>query len=574
MTHLPTSLVDIVRYRAKEQPNRLSYRYLADGEYDEVVMTYDKLDRRARSIAALLQSAANAGDRALLIFPPGLDFIAAFFGCLYAKILPVPVYPPHPARLENNLSIILRIAADARPTVALLTSSLDDVIKSRKEIADEFGTIKLLAIDNDDINDGAGEWQQPVIKKSDLAFLQYTSGSTSAPRGVMISHGNLLHNLDLIEKCFGVSGESHAVSWLPPYHDMGLIGGILQPLYSGFPVTLIPHMIFLQRPFRWLQTISRYHATISGGPNFAYDLCIKKIKPEQKELLDLSSWEIAFNGAEPVYHKTLDQFADYFASRGFSRKAFSPCYGLAESTLLVTGTHKNSAPLVQHLMNSELAQNQVLITTENREGTRTLVSCGQNISDQDIRIVNLETHTDCNEDEVGEIWVSGSSVAWGYWNKPSETELTFDASLTDSKDDSFLRTGDLGFLHEGELYITGRIKNLIISEGKNHYPHDIERTIEASHPAIRQTGCAVFSSYQSGVENIVVIVEIEYKFIVKSEEVIKTIREAVSMHHGLHVSDIVLTNPGGIPKTTSGKIKHYLCKEYYLAETFNEIKAI
>jgi len=574
MTHLPTSLVDILQYRAKEQPNQLSYRYLVDGEYDEVVMTYEELDRRARSIAALLRSSAKAGDRALLIFPPGLDFIAAFFGCLYARILAVPVYPPHPARLEKNLSIILRVAADAKPTVALLTSSLYDVIKSRKEIADEFGNIRLMATDNDDINEWTNEWQLPEIKKNDLAFLQYTSGSTTAPKGVMISHGNLLHNLDLIGKCFGVSGESHAVSWLPPYHDMGLIGGILQPLYSGFSITLIPHMMFLQRPFRWLQTISRFHATISGGPNFAYDLCIKKIKPEQKELLDLSSWEVAFNGAEPVYHKTLDQFADYFAPRGFRRKAFLPCYGLAESTLMVTGAHKNRTPLVQHLMNSELAQNQVKITPEMREDTRTMVSCGQNISDQDIRIVNLKTLTECNDDEVGEIWVSGSSVACGYWNKPSETEFTFDARLPNSKDESFLRTGDLGFLHEGELYITGRIKNLIISEGKNHYPHDIEKTIEGSHPAIRQTGCAVFSIYRSGAENIIVVVEIDYKFIVRSEEVIKTIREAVSMHHGLHVNDIVLTNPGGIPKTTSGKIKHFLCKEYYLAETFNEIKSI
>ena len=310
MNHLPTSLVDILRWRAEEQPNQLAYRYLTDGEYDEVIFTYEDLHRRAVSIAALLQSCANEGDRALLIFPPGLDFIAAFFGCLYAKVLAVPVYPPHPARLEKSLPIILRVAADAKPAVALLTSSLHDVIKARKEVADEFGNIKLLATDNDDINDRANEWQQYEVKKSDLAFLQYTSGSTSAPKGVMVSHGNLLHNLDLIGKCFGVSNESHAVSWLPPYHDMGLIGGILQPLYSGFPITLIPHMMFLQRPFRWLQTISRYHATISGGPNFAYDLCIKKIKPEQKELLDLSSWEVAFNGAEPVYHKTLDQFAD------------------------------------------------------------------------------------------------------------------------------------------------------------------------------------------------------------------------------------------------------------------------
>jgi acyl-CoA synthetase (AMP-forming)/AMP-acid ligase II len=572
MTPLPTSLVDVLRWRAKNQPRQLAYRYLRDGEYDEVIMTYEDLDRRARSIAVELRSSAKEGDRALIIFPPGLDFIAAYFGCLYAKILAIPVYPPHPASLERNLSLILRIAADANPAIALLNTSLYDVIKSRKEIADKFGNIKMLATDNDKINDGPDKWQLPEIKKNDLAFLQYTSGSTSSPRGVMISHGNLLHNLDLIGKCFGVSGESHAVSWLPAYHDMGLIGGILQPLYSGFPITLIPHMMFLQRPFRWLQTISRYHATISGGPNFAYDLCIKKIKPEQKELLDLSSWEVAFNGAEPVYHKTLDQFAAYFASRGFRRKAFLPCYGLAESTLMVTGAHKNSTPLVQHLMNPELAQNRVIITPEMRENTRALVSCGQNISDQDVQIVNVETLKPCAADEIGEIWVSGPSVASGYWKKSSETEFTFNARLSNTTEEKpYLRTGDLGFLYEGELYVTGRIKNLIISEGKNHYSHDIERTVETSHPAIRQTGCAVFSICKSGVEDLIVIAEIEHKFVVKTEEVIKTIREAVSLYHGLRVDDIRLTKPGAIPRTTSGKIRHFLCKEYYMTGSLKEI---
>ncbi|MEX2231040.1 MAG: fatty acyl-AMP ligase [Cyclobacteriaceae bacterium] len=571
MTHLPTSLVEILRWRAKNQPHRLAYRYLIDGEYEEVVLTYEELDRRARSIGGLLQSSAKAGDRALIIFPPGLDFIAAYFGCLYAKILAIPAYPPHPARPERNLPIILRIAADAKPAVALLTSSLFDVINSRKEMCNEFGNIQLLATDNPQIDDWADQWQQPEIGRNDLAFLQYTSGSTTAPRGVMISHGNLLHNMDLIGRCFGVSSENHGVIWLPPYHDMGLIGGILQPVYSGIPVTLIPHMMFLQRPFRWLQTISRFNATTSGGPNFAYDLCIRKIKKEQRELLDLSSWEVAFNGAEPVYHKTLDQFADYFAPCGFRREAFLPCYGLAESTLMVMGAPKARSPLIQNLTNSGLEQNQAIITPEKSENTRTLVSCGQNFSGQDVRIVNVETLATCQADEVGEIWVSGPSVARGYWNKPSETKFTFGAWLSNSKEGPFLRTGDLGFLHEGELYVTGRIKNLIISEGKNHYPHDIERTVEGSHPAIRQAGCAVFSIYKSGGEDIIIIVEIDHKFVVKTEEVIKEMREAVSIHHGLHVHDIILTKPGGIPKTTSGKIRHFLCKEYYLAGTFKKI---
>ncbi|MBZ5859382.1 fatty acyl-AMP ligase [Flavihumibacter profundi] len=571
MTHLPTSLVDILRLRANNQPNRLAYRYLADGEYDEVVLTYEDLDRRARSIGALLQSSTRAGDRALLLFAPGLDFVAAYFGCLYAKIIAIPAYPPHPARMERMLPIILGIVDDAAPAVVLLNSALFDVINSQKAVKAGFGNMKLLVTDNNEIDNWAEKWQKPEIEGNDIAFLQYTSGSTTTPKGVMVSHSNLLHNLGLIEKYFGQSSESHAVIWLPPYHDMGLVGGILQPLYTGYPATLIPHMMFLQRPYRWLQAISRFRATTSGGPNFAYDLCMKKIKPEQRELLDLSCWEVAFNGAEQVYHKSLDQFADYFAPCGFRREAFLPCYGLAEATLMVMGGPKGRSPVIQNLMSSGLEQNQVIISPTRREDTRTLVSCGQNGSDQKIRIVDTGTLTLCPADQVGEIWVSGPSVAHGYWNKPSETELTFGARLSNSGEGPFLRTGDLGFLHEGELFITGRLKDLIISDGNNHYPNDIERTVESSHPAIRQAGSAAFSINNSEGERIIIIAEIEQNPDVKAEEIIMAIRKAVAVHHDLHVDDIRLTRPGGIPKTASGKIKHYLCKTNYLAGTLNEI---
>lgn len=573
MTHPPTSMVDILQWRAKNQPHRLAFRYLTDGENDEVVLTYEDLDRRARSIGALLQSSSVAGDRALLLFPPGLDFIAAYFGCLYAKIIAVPSYPPHPARLERMLPIIRGIAANATPAIALLPFSLFDVIKSQNAIKAEFGNMKLLVTDNNEIDDWAEKWQQPEISGNDIAFLQYTSGSTTLPRGVMVSHNNLLHNLGLIEKFFGQSSESHAVIWLPPYHDMGLIGGILQPLYSGYPATLISHMMFLQRPFRWLQAISRFHATTSGGPNFAYDLCIRKIKPEQRDQLDLSRWEVAFNGAEQVYHKTLDQFADYFAPCGFRRDAFLPCYGLAEATLMVTGGPKTKPPVFQNLINCGLEKNQAIISPKKSEYTRTLVSCGQNKSDQKIMIVNAKTLTPCPADHIGEIWLSGPSVASGYWNKPSETELTFGARLSNSGDGPFLRTGDLGFLNDGELYITGRLKDLIIAEGHNHYANDIEKTVENSHPAIKPAGCAAFSINNAESERLIIIAEIEQKPGVETAEVETAIRKAVAVHHELHVDDIRLTRPGGIPRTTSGKIKHFLCKTNYIAGT-NEITLI
>ena len=571
MTHLPTSLVDILRWRAENQPHRLAYRFLTDGENEEVLITYKALDQRARAIGALLQSSAKAGDRALLLFPPGLDFIAAYLGCLYARIIAIPLYPPHPARLEKTAPIIRRIAADAKPAVALLSSTLFDVISAQNALSNEFGSLKLLVTDHDETEDRAAQWQAPGIERNDIAFLQYTSGSTTIPKGVMVSHGNLLHNQELIQQCFGHNSESHMVIWLPPYHDMGLIGGILQPLYAGFSVTLMSQMMFLQRPLRWLQAVSRFQANTSGGPNFAYDLCIRKIKPEQRDQLDLSSWEVAFNGAEPVYHKTLERFAEYFAPCGFRREAFFPCYGLAEATLFVVGGPKFRAPAILHLVNSGLEQNQVIVSPEKQEGTRTLVGCGQNMSDQKIRIVDVETQTPCAPDQIGEIWVSGASVAHGYWNKPLETEATFNARLPDSPEVPFLRTGDLGFIYEGELYITGRLKNLIISDGKNHYAHDLERTVENAHPAIRLAGSAVFSLNDAERERVIVLAEIEPKVVIEASEVIKAIRQAVSAHHELQVDDVRLIKAGGIPKTTSGKTRHFLCKTNYMAEALEEI---
>ena len=573
MLQAPTSLVDILRDRATNQPNELAFRFLADGEYDEVVLNYEQVDRHARSVAALLQSSLRSGDRAVLLFSPGLDFIISYLGCLYAKILAIPAYPPHPARIEISLPIIRRIAADAGASAILLGKSLFHAIDSRNSVKNEFTNMKLLAIDIHEINDGAEKWQQPEIAGSDIAFLQYTSGSTTLPKGVMLSHSNLIHNTEHIEKCFEVSKEDHGVIWLPPYHDMGLIGGILAPIKSGIPVTLMPHMMFLQRPFRWLQTISRFRATISGGPNFAYDLCIKKIRPEQREQLDLSSWQVAFNGAEPLYHKTLERFADYFAPCGFRREAFLPCYGLAESTLLVTGVPKGRPPLLQHLVIDELKKNKVTIISEKPSHTRTLVSNGRCSSEQKVKIVNIETMTVCPPGEIGEIWVSGPCVARGYWNKTIETEFTFGAQLTDGNEERHLRTGDLGFLYEDELYVTGRMKNLIISDGKNHYPQDIERTVEASLPSIRTTGCAVFSIPDDGREHVIIVVELQQNF-VEQEEIFKGIREAVSLNHGLQVHDIRLMRPGGIPRTTSGKIRHFLCKENYITGHLKEIEKV
>lgn len=571
MEHGVTSLVDILISRAENQPNKLSYRFLRDGEYDEVYITYKELDQRARSVGARLQACTKPGDRALLLFPAGLDFIAAYFGCLYSGVIAIPAYPPHPARLEKSLPIIFRIAGDAQPATALMASQLYNAIVSRNEFSAGFGNVKLLVTDETDLEDWTEKWRPHRIGANDIAFLQYSSGSTASPKGVMVTHNNLLHNLGTIENSMELTDKSVGVFWLPPYHDMGLIGSILQALYTGYPVTLMSHLMFLQRPIRWLKAITRFQATTSGGPNFAYDLCVRRIKPAEREQLNLSSWEVAVNGAEAIHHKTLNQFADCFAPCGFRREAFFPCYGLAEATLMVVGSTKGRSPIIQNLVKSGLEQNKAIFSVEMTEDTQTLVSCGKNLGEQKIRIVNAETICPCLSDEIGEILVSGPSVTSGYWNNAVTTASVFGAYLADSDEGPFLRTGDLGFLHDGELYITGRLKDLIIVDGKNHYPNDIERTVETCHHAILPGGCAVFSVDNAGSECLVVMAEIQRKLFANPAEVIKAIRAFVAEHHGLFVYDVKLVPPGSIARTTSGKIRHFLCKKSYLAGTLNEI---
>jgi acyl-CoA synthetase (AMP-forming)/AMP-acid ligase II len=399
-----------------------------------------------------------------------------------------------------------------------------------------------------------------------------------------------MHNLDLIKKYFELSPKTRTVIWLPAYHDMGLVGGVLQPLYCGYPVTLMSPLIFLQRPFRWLNAISRFRATTSGGPNFAYDLCVRKITPEQRATLDLSSWDLAFNGAEPINHETLDRFAKYFEPCGFRYEAFYPCYGLAEATLIVSGGLKAAPPIVQSFQSSALEQNKVVINAVHNESGRLLVGCGQTMAGQKIVIVDPVTLKPCPADEIGEIWVSGPSVTQGYWNRQNETNHTFKGYLRDTNEGPFLRTGDLGFLKDGELFVTGRLKDLIIIDGNNHYPQDIEWTVEVSHKALRPSGCAAFSINVQNKEQLVVVVEVEPRYRLnrspKSKditndgnsrqrlpldfnEVIKTIRKAVAEHHDLRVYDILLIKAGRILKTSSGKIQRHACKAGYLAGTLD-----
>ncbi|MEQ9237389.1 fatty acyl-AMP ligase [Coleofasciculus sp. E2-BRE-01] len=565
-----STLVDLLGYRAQNQSDKTAYTFLQDGETQADSLTYKELDRQARVIAAKLQSLGVTGSRALLLYPPGLEFVGAFFGCLYAGVVAVPAYPP---RRNQNMSRLQAIVASSQATVALTTTSLLSRVESRFTEEPELAQLPWLTTDNI-ASDQAQAWQQPDVSRNTLAFLQYTSGSTGTPKGVMVSHGNLLHNSAVIHKSFADTPNSRGVSWLPHYHDMGLIGGVLQPLYVGMPIVLMSAVMFMQKPWRWLQAISHYKATTSGGPNFAYDLCIRKITPEQRASLDLSNWEVAFTGAEPVRAETLEQFAATFADCGFRREAFHPCYGMAETTLMVSGGLRNDPPVMRQVDGTALERNQVVTATSNQEITRTLVGCGQSLLDQKIVIVDPEFLTPCPANQVGEIWVSGSSVAQGYWNRREETEQAFHAYLADTGDEPFLRTGDLGFLQDGELFITGRIKDVIIIRGQNHYPHDIELTVEKSHPALR-SGCgAAFAVEVKGEERLVVVQEVERSYLRKLnvDEVIESIRRAVTAEHALQLYATVLVKTGSIPKTSSGKIQRYACRSGFLTGSLNVVE--
>jgi len=564
-----SDLVELLHHRALHQSEKTGFIFLRNGDMESGRLTYRELDSAARAIAAQIQAIANVGERALLLFPPGLEFVTAFFGCLYAGLITVPT---HIFRANQNLSKILAIAADSQASVVLTTTAL--LTNLKKQLAQNPTLAALRWLATDDIASHDGElWQQPSLSSDDLALFQYTSGSTGTPRGVMVSHGNLLHNSAQIKKSFEHTHDTRAVMWLPLYHDMGLIGGVLQPLYSGFTVTLMSPIDLLQKPYQWLQAITRYKAGTSGGPNFAYDLCIRKITPEQRESLDLSSWDVAFTGAEPVRAGTLEQFVVAFESCGFRREAFYPCYGLAEATLLVSGGVKAHPPVIRHVEATSLAHHQVPAALAELEGSRPIVGCGHAWLGQKILIVDPKTLIQCPDGQIGEIWVSGLSVAKGYWNRPEETEKTFNAHLADGSEAPALRTGDLGFMQDGELFVTGRLKDLIIIRGRNHYPQDIELTVEQSHEVL-VSGCgAAFTVEVKGVERLVVVHEVGRKYLrnIDVDDVVGNIRRAVAQQHELDTYALVLIRTASMPKTSSGKVQRHLCRAKFLDGTLDVV---
>jgi len=549
-----TTLVDLLRERASHLPAQRAYTFLRDGDGAESHLTYGELDERARAIAAHLQAQGLSGERAVMLYPPGLDFIAAFFGCLYARVVAAPVYAP---RRNASFERVQKVCEDARATTVLGTRA---VLEHLGEQLRESGIDRLKPLATDDISFAqAAEWRDGDHSADDLAFLQYTSGSTATPRGVMLTHGNLMHNLQLIHRRFGAHAGSRGVIWLPPYHDMGLIGGVLVPLLGAFPVVLMSPVSALQRPIRWLQAIGKYRATISGGPNFAYELCLDKVTAEQCEGLDLSSWRVAFNGAEPIRADTLQRFSRHFASCGFRRQAFYPCYGLAEASLFVTGNAPELAPVTAMFDRAALTAGRVVEVDAARHGQR-LVSSGRPSASEHVVIVDPDTRAACLPAHVGEIWIAGPSVAHGYWNRPDESAHTFDARLADGEG-PYMRSGDLGFVKDGELFVTGRLKELIIVRGHNHYPQDIELTAAQSHPLLRAGRGAAFAVEREDEEVLVLVHEVDRRHDEETlPEAIGAVRAAVSVEHQLQLGAVVLVKAGTVPVTSSGKVQRNACR--------------
>ena len=574
------TLVDLLRHRAEERSEQNAYLFLTDGEVESERLAYAELDLRARAIAARLQELGAAGERALLFYPAGLDFIAAFFGCLYAGVTAVPAYPPRRHKVQPRLRAIV---ADCRPAVCLTTAAVAGRAEALGRQSDGLQKVRWLATDA--LAEEADAWRLPEIGPETLAFLQYTSGSTGSPKGVRVSHGNLLHNEEMIRHAFGMDAASVVVGWLPLYHDMGLIGNVLQPLYVGGRCVLMSPMAFLQRPLRWLEAIARYRGTTSGGPNFAYDLCVDRV--DEAGDLDLSSWTVAFNGAEPVRAATLERFAATFASRGFRRQAFYPCYGLAETTLFVTGGELGEAPTVRTYDAGELEKDRAVATGEDAakttESARPLVGCGRAWLGQEVVIADPVSRRPRDAGTVGEIWVAGPSVAGGYWERPDVSRETFAAHLDgDPESGPFLRTGDLGFVDDGELFVTGRLKDLIIIRGRNLYPHDLEHTAGACHPALRAGSTAAFAVLPEDArgERLVLVLEVERRIVREKdpearaqhiEQIAEAVRRAVAEEHEVAVAAVVLIHPGTLPKTSSGKVRRRACREKYLGEELRTV---
>ncbi|SLM49151.1 putative Multi-domain non-ribosomal peptide synthetase [Nitrospira japonica] len=564
-------LDELFFWRCGREPQATAYTYLRDdlelgGQY-----TYEQLAGLVRRLAAQLERQAEPGARVLLLFSPGLDMVCAFWASILAGLIPVPAPPPDPLRTKNSLPALLAIVEDASVSLVITTSA------GRATLADASNGVGIAlsnVISLDQLYESPVSEirrQTPQTEKNlSIAYLQYTSGSTTGPRGVMISHDNVLAQCHGLTLSAAVGSESRSLCWLPYYHDYGLVHGIIAPFYAGIPAFLMSPVTFLRRPLRWLEAISRWNISHSGAPNFAYEACVQARAKQSDKRSDwhaeLSGWTVASCGAEPIRPSTIDRFCETFAPHGFKRTALMPAYGLAEATLVVTSARTDEPPLILSLASDQLERHLVEVRAGHGHGIRTLVGCGRPLPGVRIRIVDPTYLVDRMPGEVGEIWVSGPSVSEGYWNRTELNETTF-SSAEEDRTSRYLRTGDLGFQHDGQLFIAGRLKDLIILNGRNLYPQDLEQVAEACHTGLRQGGCAAFTVEGERTEQLVIVQEIERIRDLDTEAVAMSVRTAIAQHCGAPVHDVVFVRSGAIPRTSSGKIQRRACRSAYLNNT-------
>ncbi|MFO7566050.1 MAG: fatty acyl-AMP ligase [Enhygromyxa sp.] len=590
-----STLVEMLRRRVELDPDRSAFAFVEDGRADSREMSFAQLDLRARAIATRLRELDASGERVLLMFPSGLDYVAAFYGCLYANAVAVPAYPPDPRALERSLPRLMSIVNDCQPKVMLTVSGFLPVLSmirmqtrvarvgARLPLPERLGrrrvrdiaevdaralfSAKVVAVDR--LSDaGASAWRAPQLRGEDLAYLQYTSGSTSAPKGVMIRHTDALENLRLGVTLLGTNAEDVAVGWVPLYHDLGLVCYVLGTAYSGLRTVLMSPLDFLARPAFWLESISKYRGSTNAGPNFAFDLCVRKTNAAQRASLDLSCWEVAGNGGEPVHPATLRRFVDAFGPSGFEMRAFYPTLGLAEATLFVTvGKPPSRDPICLRVDAAALARGEIRRSEAEDGSAIEMASCGVTSSDHDVAIVDPDTHLRRGEGELGEIWFSGPTVPEGYWAKPEASQESFHARIAgEPSERRYLRTGDLGFLSAGELFVAGRIKDLVIVRGRNHYPQDIELSAQAVSDELRP-GCGAAFSLERGEEAELILVQ-ELRSDsggVDHARLAEQIRAAVQRDFELPITNVVFVKPRSIPKTSSGKVQRRACRDELLA---------
>jgi acyl-CoA synthetase (AMP-forming)/AMP-acid ligase II len=565
-----SSLVTLLAGRAESQPDERAYIFLSDRGAEEAVITFRELDDAARALAARLTKVAHPGDRVILVFPPGLEFLIAFFGCLIARVIAVPMMVP---RRQSARDSSAGIMANCEPVVALTSPAF----AVRKDLQARFLNEQILWLSVDLTQTERTATDLPNPEPEDIAFLQYTSGSTSEPKGVAVSHANLLANLEMIRVSLGNTKQSTYVNWVPLYHDMGLILNALEALYVGSLCVLMAPNAFMQRPLNWLRAIHHYRAEVGCSPNFGFDLCVSRYRADQMQDVDLSSWKVALNGAEPVHAETIKRFSVTLASHGFNPAAAFPAYGMAEATLLIAGGRRGAGPVTRVVSRSGLQAHAVRAPADQAD-VQTLVGCGRALVNERIAIVDPDSCKRLFPSQVGEVWVNGANVARFYWRNAEGSKTNLNAQIADENDGAnWLRTGDLGFLDEaGELFITGRIKDLIIIRGINHYPQDIEHTVQALHPAFRQNCGAAFSVLDDqGEETLVIVQEIERteRNRIDPAEMTGLIREGVTDQHELFARHIILIRQGTLPKTTSGKIQRSLTRRLWLERRLDDMTA-